>query len=338
MSDHQTNAALLPTDAETPKRSAPNRRSVLGMLGLMGAGAALSGCTQVIANPVMKPNLDVVIFNFALNLEYLEAAFYLAAVGRLSELTAAGGDAAKVILPAGFTGMGGVAVPGLTGDLRAMMEEIADDELAHVKVIRSVLGSAAVSQPRLDLSGSFVAAGKLASGGAITNFNPYANPLFFLHGAFIFEDVGVTAYKGAARLLVDDKPAGNLENAAGILAVEAYHAGSIRTQLYMRRTEQAAAGLTVEQVVQAISNLRDSVDGTDDRDQGVSATGNAGVLARDANIVPTDANGIAFSRTPRQVANIVLLDTSGKAAQGGFFPDGLSGNSVTRDYSSILAL
>ena len=64
--------------------------------------------------------------------------------------------------------------------------------------------------------------------------------------------------------------------------------------------------------------------GADDRDQGLTATGNAGVATRGANIVPTDANGIAFSRTPRQVANIVLLDPTGQAALGGFFPQGLT--------------
>ena len=51
-------------------------------------------------------------------------------------------------------------------------------------------------------------------------------------------------------------------------------------------------------------------------DQGV-------IVGGSANLVPTDANGIAYSRTPRQVLNIVYLAPD--AAGGGFFPSGLNG-------------
>ncbi len=99
-----------------------------------------------------------------------------------------------------------------------------------------------------------------------------------------------------------------LEAAAGLLAVEAYHAGEIRTLLY---------GLGLFGPVRAISNARDALDGGGDKDQGVRSGGKA-------NIIPTDGNGIAFSRSPGQVLNIVYLD-GGRAQRGGFFPDGVNG-------------
>lgn len=290
-----------------------NRRQALKQLGVVGTGAVLggvvSGCTPGMA---VKPNIDVDVLNFALNLEYLEAAFYLAAVGRIGDLYAAGGGNATIIFPSGFNGT--TPVPGLSPAVLEYATEIANDELAHVKAIRAALGTKAVDRPVLDLGPAFDAAGRAASNGAIQGFNPFANELSFLLGAFIFEDVGVTAYKGAARLLTDDSAGGVLDTAAGILAVEAYHAGEIRTLLYARKDQQAAAGFTVEQVTQAISDLRGKVGGG--KDEGITLKGKA-------NIVVADNNGVAFGRSTAEVLAIVYLGGMGK---GGFFPNGLNGN------------
>jgi len=98
-----------------------------------------------------------------------------------------------------------------------------------------------------------------------------------------------------------------LDAAAGILAVEAYHAANIRTVLYDRGGAEDA---------NAISRARDSLDGAH-ADQGLTIDG-------EANIIPDDNNGIAFGRTPGQVLNIVYL-TPGQATSGGFYPNGLNG-------------
>jgi Ferritin-like domain len=298
----------------TEDRKRLNRREALGNIGKFGVGAvAASVLAEGLAGAqgapmVMKKNVDVAVLNFALNLEYLEAAFYLAAVGRLAELRVLGGNA-EIILPAGLNPNVGMTFKDKT--VEAYVREISGDELAHVRFLRTALGKAAVDRPVLDLGPAFDAAGQAASGGALKGFNPYGGDLFFLHGAFIFEDVGVTAYKGAAPLLTNPQV---LEAAAGILAAEAYHAGEVRTLLYAQKDTVAAAGLTVEQITGAISALRAKVGGG--KDQGLTRG------KTEANIVPLDQNGIAYSRSTREVLNIVYL---GGARMGGFFPQGLNG-------------
>ncbi len=288
-----------------------SRRQAMQSLGLLGVGATLSAC--VIPAMAAKPDIDVDVLNFALNLEYLEAEFYLqAAFGRgLSTADSGGGPASTGGRKLTYTGQP-------TDDaVKAYIEEIAIDEENHVKFLRQALGSFAVARPKIDIGGvggAFEAAAKAASNNALAGFDPYANSLFFLHGAFIFEDVGVTAYKGASPLLTNP---GFLEAAAGILAVEAYHAGEIRTLLYSQKDVVAAAGLKVSQIVQAISNLRGSVGGG--KDQGILNMPDNGK----ANVVPTDENSIAFSRSTTEVLAIVYLGGMGK---GGFFPNGLNGN------------
>ncbi|WP_425450919.1 ferritin-like domain-containing protein [Deinococcus irradiatisoli] len=283
-----------------------NRREALGTLGKLGLGAAALGLGGS-ALAVPAKNIDADVLNFALNLEYLEAAFYAAAVGRLSEVRAIGGNA-PIALPANLPA-GGMQFKD--SNVQAYVNSIADDEIEHVKFLHGALGAAAVARPLLDLSSAFDAAGQAASGGAIKGFNPYTNELFFLHGAFIFEDVGVTAYNGAATLLTNPD---YLQAAASILAAEAYHAGSIRTFLLQSKDIVAAAGLTVEQIVNAISALRAKVGGG--KDKGLTENSKAVLL-------PDNAYGGAFARTTREVLNIVYLAPD--AHKGGFFPAGLNG-------------
>ena len=264
-----------------------------GVVNQLAGGTDL-GEKQLTAN-------DINVLNFALNIEYLGAEFYLRAV------TGQGLPSSDVIGQGNLGGVqGGSAVQFRTPTGRQIAEEIAFNESSHVRFLRTVLGPSAVARPPIDLEQGFTMAAQMAGLiGPGETFNPFADEVSFWVGAFMFEDVDVTAYKGSARLLTDPFI---LEAAAGILAVEGYHAGSIRTMLYQmgefRRTR-------------AISILRDQADGPGDRDQPIRLRGG------DANIVPTDNNGIAYSRTPEQVLNIVYL--GGAPANFGFFPERVNG-------------
>ena len=310
-----------------------NRRRLLGNLGMMGAGAVITACGSTMAQPEEpeeEANYDAAILNFALNLEYLEAAFYLAAVGRIGELREISGDA-TFGLPDGFDGTTSIAFEN--DAVAAYADEIATDELNHVKFLRTaisdILEQPVADCPDMDFSGAFAAAAKAAfdlDDATAAMFNPFANELLFLHGAFIFEDVGVTAYNGASPFVTDKMTV--LQNAAGILAVEAYHAGEIRTLLYDRRETETPFGITVQEVVQGISDLRGSVGGM--KDQGIVVDG-------EANIVPTDDASVAFARTPREVANIVYLNPD--ATPGGFFPNGINvPEGLEEDFAFLLSI
>ncbi len=297
------------------------RRQFFVRTGAVGAGLVggmvLSACGDsvgtAVAEAVNPKATDPEILNFALNLEYLEAQFYqYAALG--------------VALPSSM--LSGVGTQGAVTGGRAVSfrdplvsqyaREIAMDEMNHVRFLRTALGAAAVAQPTLDIggmdpNGAFSMAARAAGlVGPGVAFDPYANDENFLLAAYIFEDVGVTAYKGASPL-IESKTF--LEAAAGILAAEAYHAGLIRTVLYAKGLETPSLrGATV-----AISDARDSLDNSADDDQGI-----IGKTPDISNIAPLDDNGLAFSRTPGDVLNIVYL-TKESVTMGGFFPTGVNG-------------
>jgi len=352
-----------------------DRRRLLGNLGLMGAGAVMTACGgsvvgQVGTRPQQEDDYDAAILNFALNLEYLEAAFYLAAVGRLNELP--GYEEGKVLLPDGYTGtdpstslyaskfnggMSGQTVTKVSELVGDFADNIARDELAHVVFLRTALeaaGAPVADLPVINLNTSFVAAATAAASLADNGlgfdpnaFNPFANDTFFLFGTYIFEDVGVTAYKGAARFLTNPD---FLEAAAGILAVEAYHAGFVRSFLYASdmREDNRYGGVDIWTIARAISDARDSLDGDTDLDQGIVGNPNLDTVQAmvhegpdglATNIAPVDDNAIAFSRTPRQVANIVYLSPDTTFSDVSFFPEGINVPAgLEDDFTFLLSL
>ena len=312
---------------ELAQKRQAERRNFLKYAGAATAAAGglslLAACGDNALTPVPTPTptptptatastaqIDIDVLNFALNLEYAEAQFYsFAAFGT--------GLAASSLTGTGTQGTvtGGRQVTFTDPIVKQYALEIAQDEMEHVNFLRVALGSAAVAMPSINIDGSPTgafsmaaqAAGVVPAGAA---FDPYASDENFLLGAFIFEDVGVTAYKGAAPLLVSKT---YLEAAAGILAAEAYHAGLIRTILYRK-------GLTVPSlrtIAGQISDARDNLDGPYDDDQGIT-----GADPTASNIVPVDSNGIVYSRNTDQVHHIVYLNAMAGVSQGGFFPNG----------------
>jgi len=189
-----------------------------------------------------------------------------------------------------------------------MFEEIAFNEYRHVRFIRETLlslGVEPVARPEVDLFNSFNAIAQAAGLGP--SFDPFANQTNFALAAENFESVGVTAYAGASPLLTNKQV---ILGSARILAIEAYHSGILRLLEYQ-------SGSFAQTASDDIAALRTKLDGNPANvDQGVLVGGHP-------NLTPTDPNGLALSRTTREVLDIDY--GAPYAAKGGFFPNGLNG-------------
>jgi Ferritin-like domain len=213
---------------------------------------------------------DADILNFALNLEYLEAEFYAVSTygSTLLEL--------GVLTSAEESGptTGGNMVPNFgSSPLAYLATALRDDEIDHVNYLRQALGSAAVKKPTINLAA-------LGYG--------FASVDSWLKLARQFEDVGVSAYLGAAPLVTSKT---YLAAAAAIMATEAQHSGSIR--------EACIAN-------QVISPAVDTLD----------------VPPTQSTPYDVDKNALSIPRTTAQVLNIVY---AGGSCGGGFFPAGMNG-------------
>jgi hypothetical protein len=107
-------------------------RGAFILRGAMAAGATYGlGAVSPFVGSALAKGGDVEIVNFALTLEYLEAAFYT--------------EAAK-------------QVPGLSGDLADLVKELRDNETQHVDALTATvkqLGGRPAKVPGLDFGGAF---------------------------------------------------------------------------------------------------------------------------------------------------------------------------------------
>lgn len=308
-----------------------SRRKMLALGGVALAGLAFAGVKSANAQTSYT---DADILNFALNLEYLEAQFYtLATAGKTIDQVGLGIGAGTAATGGGsvVTKSGGPAsclVPWTIPAIQAYATETAQEERNHVSFLRGALAGSAVAQPNLDLYNSF---NKLASAAGINNvFDPFANDATFLIGAYIFEDVGVTAYSGAAPLITT--PA-YLAAAAGILAVEGYHAGLVRTSIFAL---DPTGSLGLQGYTAKISATRMLLDGsttTDDIGVGFQTVNDGGSASLHAStIVDAQTSSPNYSRTYARTTTQVLKIVTGSTAAptsgkytGVFYPNGLNG-------------
>lgn len=259
---------------------ATNRRSFVRKLGIAGiaAGAAMRMQGQ---DASMQGITDADILNFALNLEYLEAEFYTVAT------------TGKTIEQLGFTIQGGDGMVGPTTGGKyvdfsrdrvnfsiELVHQIAHDEQQHVKLLQGALkaaGAPFVSKPSINLDA-------LGFG-----FHSYRD---FFKLARIFEDIGVSAYGGAAPLISDKAV---LAAAARILAAESEHVGAVRLQV-ARLVEPTRPPLDAADILPPPSGK---------------------------HVLSLDDHGLSAIRTPGEV--LYLAYGGANKTSGGFFPQGVNG-------------
>jgi hypothetical protein len=267
--------------------ASPNRRRFLKTLGAATAGVTALSMAGIIPAEA-QTTTEVEVLKFALNLEYLESEFYTYALyGQGIELFKIGvtGAANGSNPTSGMVTTGGKKV-AFSQPAEAISYEIAEqlgsDERAHVTLLRTALGSEVIAKPNINLN---------ALGFGFDSTDD------FLRLSRIFEDIGVSAYGGAAGLLTT--PA-IITTAARILAAESEHVAAIRTQIIHR-------GVTT------------------------SALDPADIIPLPSGKVPLSinpANGLSAIRTPGEV---LYLAFGGKAnaTSGGFFPSGVNGAIIT---------
>ncbi|KAL4295232.1 hypothetical protein GQ457_12G005210 [Hibiscus cannabinus] len=264
------------------------------------------------------PKSDLDLLEFPLNLEYLEAEFFL--------FGALGYGLDKVepsLAEGGPSPIGGkkANLDTVTGDI---ILQFAYQEVGHLKAIKKTVKG--FPRPQLDLSASLFAKVIDKAFGKPLNppFDPYANSINFLIASYLIPYVGLTGYVGANPKL---QGAISKRLVAGLLGVESGQDAVIRALLYEHATENVSPyQIVVAEFTNRISDLRNKLGHTDSKDEGLIVPVDFGAEGKVVgNVLAGDEFSVAFDRTPEEILRIVY-GTGNESIPGGFFPKGANGN------------
>ncbi|GMJ14057.1 hypothetical protein like AT1G47980 [Hibiscus trionum] len=267
-------------------------------------------------SPVPKCDLD--LLEFPLNLEYLEAEFFL--YGALGH----GLDKVAPYLAEGGPSPIGAKKANLDTITNDIILQFAYQEVGHLKAIKKTVKG--FPRPQLDLSASLFAKVIDKAFGKPLNppFDPYANSINFLIASYLIPYVGLTGYVGANPKL---QGAISKRLVAGLLGVESGQDAVIRGLLYEHAAENVSPyQFVVAEFTNRISNLRNSLGHTDRKDEGLIVPIDFGAEGKVVgNVLAGDQFSVAFDRTPEEILRIVY-GSGNESVPGGFFPKGGNGS------------
>ncbi|PRW58147.1 desiccation-related PCC13-62-like [Chlorella sorokiniana] len=202
---------------------------------------------------------DKDLLSFLMNTECLEATFdSFAAFGTGMDPALFGGGPAPI----------GGRKAGLSPEIQVWAEEVARDEIGHVRILREALGAGkgapggraqqdAPSCPLMDIDKSFEKFFKTAFNTTSVVWDPYKNDVNFVLSTFALEEIGATGDQGVTAFAATNGNITNVALAGGLAGSAGYQSAADRYILWTRRDEMVPEfNVTVAQFMDKMSALR----------------------------------------------------------------------------------
>ncbi|XP_061357021.1 ferritin-like catalase Nec2 [Gastrolobium bilobum] len=263
---------------------------------------------------------DVDRIEFALNLEFLEAEFFL------NGATGVGLDANAPELAQGGPPPIGAQMALLDPLTQGVILQFGLQEVGHLRAIKNTVKG--FPRPLLDISKeSFARVMDNAFGQPLhPPFDPYANSINYLLASYVIPYVGLTGYVGTIPNLQGTT---YKKLVAGLVGVESGQDAVIRALLYEYRDSIVLPyAKSVAEFTNRISMLRNKLGNEGLKDEGLVVPISEGAEGKvRGNVLAADKDSLSYARTPEEILRIVY-GSGDEHVPAGFFPKGANGRTA----------